>query len=404
MFPYGVECTVPRIALTVDEYNTHHANSLYLTISLKAHKAINKLCSGAKKKASKTFTRKQQQHQPKWHRQYHCFPARDQKTPPHIEKGHWYAAQGDAPGTAYDIYGRNLLGFDDRDHKPFDGHISHPWDLEGQIKAIYQDVAERRVQLDDEELRARGDDRPGHLRPYDSIILMGHSVGAYISVDIFHRHMKNPKRAPHLHLQHGFLLFPTLTNIAKSPKGVQATVLRLVPTLESYGHIYAAYILHFFSLFVLHWILTRIMGFTHQTADVTAHWLKSRDGVRQALHMGISELDNIREEKWEEELWEVAEATETNTNDNDNDGDVKRAAVLRQQTPKFFMFYGKHDHWVANHMRDAFIKKRKEHGTRGGRTKIEVDEGDIPHAFCVQEHTSWVIAKKVAEWIAEIEG
>src|SRR4051794_17851371 len=38
--------------------------------------------------------------------------------------------------TAYDVYGRNLLGFSDDDHEPF-GKGNEPWDLDGQIEGIY---------------------------------------------------------------------------------------------------------------------------------------------------------------------------------------------------------------------------------------------------------------------------
>ena len=262
-------------------------------------------------------------------------------------------------GTAYDIYGRNLLGFSDDDHEPF-GSDNEPWDLDGQIEGIYADVAERRIAMDDEK------EKP---KPYDFVILMGHSVGAYISVEICHRHMKSPERHPHLNLQYGFLLFPTLTHIAQSPSGTRVEFFRRnLPIVDNAAHIGAQLLLKLFPESTLKWIIENMLGFTLNAAAVTAHWLKSRDGVWQSIHLGISELETIREEQWEEELWEVAE-------EHDDGSD----------TPKFFIFYGKNDHWVANRVRDDFIQKRTEHGERGGRTRIAVDEGDIPHAFCTRE-------------------
>ncbi|KAH6603191.1 hypothetical protein Trco_007966 [Trichoderma cornu-damae] len=294
------------------------------------------------------------------------------------------AADEGPGGTAYDIYGRDLLGFGDDDHEPF-GESNEPWDLDGQIDGVYRDVAAR--------AEAQGDDGEKGARPYDFVILMGHSVGAYISVEIFHRHMKDASRAPHLHLRHGFLLFPTLTHIANSPSGRRLSVLRSIPRVEDNAHRMARFILGCIPFACALWIITNIMGFTPQTADVTARWLKSRDGVWQAIHLGLSELRTICEEKWEEELWEATA----------EDGEPRGgpdAARQQKQTPKFFIFYGKHDHWVANHLRDAFIARRSERG----HTRIQIDEGDIPHAFCVKEHTSWAIAKKVHEWVREIEG
>ncbi|PON25099.1 hypothetical protein TGAM01_v206180 [Trichoderma gamsii] len=84
------------------------------------------------------------------------------------------AADEGSGGTAYDIYGRNLLGFSDDDHEPF-SETNQPWDLDGQIEGIYEDVAARSVIPDD--AGALGEQGKGS-RPYDFVVLMGHSVGA----------------------------------------------------------------------------------------------------------------------------------------------------------------------------------------------------------------------------------
>jgi hypothetical protein len=291
------------------------------------------------------------------------------------------AADEGSGGTAYDIYGRNLLGFSDDDHEPF-SETNVPWDLDGQIEGIYQDVAARSVIPDD--AGAEGEQGKGS-RPYDFVVLMGHSVGAYISVEIMHRHMKDSEsRAPHLNLRHGFLLFPTLTHIASSPSGRRVTFLtKMIPgSAERNAHRAAKLILGCIPYVCVLWIVMNVMGFTKETAEVTARWLKSRDGVRQAIYLGMSEMRTICEEKWEEELWE---ATEERGGDDDaaprssGEGDEEVSSKI----PKFFLFYGRNDHWVANHIRDAFIERRKS--GKKGHTRILVDEGDIPHAFCVRE-------------------
>ncbi|KAJ4182151.1 hypothetical protein NW755_010534 [Fusarium falciforme] len=265
--------------------------------------------------------------------------------------------------TAYDIYGRNLFGFVDDEHEPF-GPENQPWDLNGQIEGIYDDVAARRVDS----------------KPYDFVILMGHSVGSYICVEIFHRHLESPERAPHLKLRHGFLLFPTLTHIARSPSGLKVTALRrAVPFLDTTTHVVARLLLSFLTVAGLTWLVQRVMGFTPPTASVTARWLKSRDGVRQAVHLGMSELETICEERWSEELWAASQGPK---------GDA----------PRFFVFYAKSDHWVDDGEREGFIERRK-----GGVTKIEVDEGDIPHAFCTRDDASLEVAKRVCGWIEEID-
>ncbi|TFA99836.1 Putative amidase [Trichoderma ghanense] len=222
-------------------------------------------------------------------------------------------SEGRSSRTVYDIYGRNLLGFSDDDHEPFVRGSNEPWDLNGQIEGIYRDVAAQRVPSS----HHRDGTHEQEGRPYDLVILMGHSVGAYISLEIFHLHTKNPILNPYLHLRHGFLLFPTLTHIAASPSGRQVSLLRsIIPRVDDNAHLLAKFLLNCLPYGVVLWIVKNVMGFTEQTARVTADWLKSRDGVWQAIHLGVSELRTICEEKWEEELWRG-----TTVEDGDEDED-----------------------------------------------------------------------------------
>ena len=242
--------------------------------------------------------------------------------------------------TAYDIYGTNLLGFSDDDHAPFSSN-NKPWDLNGQIEGMYDKIA------------AKGEG-------YDFVILMGHSVGTYIAVEIFHRHMKNPQRAPHLKLRHGFLLFPTLTHLARSSNGVQFVLLgRIIPFLDSVASLLARLLFGLLSVGTVTWIVQRLLGFTPASADVTARWLKSRDGVLQSVHLGLDELEVISEEKWSEELWATA--------------------GQENGVPRFFLFYAKKDHWINDNERKGIMERR------GQMARIVVDDGDIPHAFCTRE-------------------
>ncbi|KAJ6441330.1 cyanamide hydratase [Purpureocillium lavendulum] len=306
------------------------------------------------------------------------------------------------PRIAYDIYGKNLAGFSDAEHEPFGAPGSdgpQPWDLDGQVESVYDDVASRSRGTDPEAADSPpppgpGDDVRGERRRYDFVVLVGHSIGSYIALEVFHRHAQTPSRAPHLRLRHGFLLFPTIVSIGLSPSGRRVQALRSVPGLAPRAHQLARLALAPWTAGALGWFIERFMGFSAHAAAVTAEWLKSRDGIRQALHLGLSELDGVREDAWGEELWEVsAEDTEG------LDGPASAAAGI----PKFFLFYGQGDHWVADHVRDEFIERRRQHGERGGATSIAVDEGGLPHAFCTTEHNSWVVAKRVCAWVEEIE-
>ncbi|KAG6040583.1 hypothetical protein E4U41_000091, partial [Claviceps citrina] len=230
------------------------------------------------------------------------------------------------PQTAYDIYGRNLIGFCDDEHEPF-GPGNPPADVDAQVEAMYDDVAARTTT---------------DLKPYDFVVLMGHSVGAYICVEMLHRHETLRRRRrrhlhphPHLRLRHGFLLFPTVESLALSTAGARLSHLRRLPTMEAHMATYAAWVLRLFPRTVLRCVAERVMGFSPRAAGVTAEWLKSRDGVLQALHMAKSELDTILEDRWGDELWEGAEEEEEEE--------------VAASPPRFFIFYGREDHWVANH-------------------------------------------------------
>ncbi|VUC35066.1 unnamed protein product [Clonostachys rosea] len=274
-----------------------------------------------------------------------------------------------------DLYGRNLVGFDDDDHRPFSAPDNVPVDLEGQICSVYDNVANV---VREETKRGEG---------YGDVILMGHSVGAYIATEVMHRHLAEPAEwARHVKLRHGFLLFPTLTHIAASPSGRRMQLLRAVPFMDSYFHLLARGLLGVIPEAAVRWLVGRIVGLKDtKMVGVLTRWLKSRDGVWQAVHLGKSEMETIKEEVWEEELWSLA---------GEGEGEGESGA------PRFFVLYGKEDHWVANHLRDEFIARRKKDG---GETRIEVDEGDLPHAFCLKEDDFKQVADTVLGWLEEIE-
>lgn len=277
------------------------------------------------------------------------------------------------------VHGRDLFGFRDDSHEPFSKE-SPPYDLEHQIEAVFDHLASLR--RTDSSRNAPG--KKGE--PYDFVILSGHSVGSYIALEIFNRHLKDPSRAPHLKLHAGMLLFPTITHIAQSPSGKQLDLLRTTPFLDNTAHVVAQKFLNLMPTWALHWFVGTVLGFGAKAADVTTKFLKSRDGVWQALHMGKDEMRVITEDKWDKELWEV-----------------EQEDVGKRTAPRFYFFFGKKDHWVADHFRDHFIGAREKH-IKNGWARVEIDEVGLPHAFCTTEKNSEVIAAKVAEWLAEVCG
>ncbi|KAK0667404.1 hypothetical protein QBC41DRAFT_254158 [Cercophora samala] len=274
--------------------------------------------------------------------------------------------------TAYHIYSRNLLGFSDLDHSPPFGTpipspsqtVTQPFTLEDQIQSLTSTLLSLNSPT-----------------PFSSIILIGHSVGAYMATEIFHRNHLSP--SPSLPLTSGILLFPTLTHIARSPSGQKLSFIAATPLLNSYAHVAAKAIVNILPTYLLSSILSRIMKMPPHAASTTLSFLQSRDGIWQAIHMGKDEMSTITEEKWSQDLWQLSHDTT-----QQNGGE------------KFYFYFAKKDHWVADEVRDAFIARRKEDGR--GRTRATICEEGLPHAFCI--HHSETVAEKVGMWIEEITG
>lgn len=300
---------------------------------------------------------------------------------------------------AVHIHGSNLAGFDDNDHdKPFTPS-NPPHNLEFQIEYVLSNLASVKVQVEG----------PRYGTPFDDVIVMGHSVGSFLTLEVFNRHLHGEIET--VHLRAGILLFPTVTDIAKSPSGRRLDLIRSSSFLDSNAHRIAKGFVDLVPAAALGWIVRRILGFPKQAAEVTVRFLKSRDGIWQAIHMGKDEMKVIGEETWKEELWEIAD----------------EAVAEGCNVPKFYFYYGRGDDWVADECRDEFIAKRNEHAEREGpkhkrgRTKIVVDEDDVPHAFCISESLPAIlpdkgpytnrrlrpdhseqVAEKVKVWIDEI--
>lgn len=263
------------------------------------------------------------------------------------------------------IRGRNLAGFDSDDHdEPF-SEANPPHGLEYQIRHILSDLSLAKVEV-------KG---PRNGTAFDDVIVIGHSVGSYIALEVFNRHLHSHLGSGKVNLSAAILLFPTVTHIAKSPSGRKLDLIRSSPFLDRNAHRFAKGFVDLLPTSVLRWVVSRVLGFPPHAVDATVRFLQSRDGIWQAIHMGKDEMRTIGEETWAEELWEVAE----------------EAMEQEREVPRFFFYFGKRDHWVAEECRDEFIKRRREHAQRQGprhkrgMTRIVLDEDDIPHAFCISE-------------------
>lgn len=183
---------------------------------------------------------------------------------------------GNDPSNLFHIYGQSLAGFDDEvvelSPNPFELPTSSqdpPFSLEQQIKILVQTVQGQRIPVG-----------PRIGQHYDSITLMGHSVGSYIVLELISRLRKSSRP---LVVRCGILLFPTVTHIAQSPSGVKISRLFRIPDFPRRAAVVARALVTSTPVSVLRWLVRKVTGMPGDAAEVTVGFLRSRWGVWQAL-------------------------------------------------------------------------------------------------------------------------
>ncbi|PYI25456.1 hypothetical protein BP00DRAFT_358417 [Aspergillus indologenus CBS 114.80] len=335
-----------------------------------------------------------------------------------IEKLKAWSSEDDAC-PRFHLYGHSLAGFE-VSSSPSDNHTSHYHDLEDQIRFVQRkldDCVNSVVASETSALNHADDDT---IRP--RVILIGHSVGTYIAMELIRRHRERcsasasastsltssfssfssssfDQNHPSFTLTSGILLFPTVVDIAKSPSGRKlTTLLTILPHLALLASLFARVLTTLLPAFMLRTVVRLAMGSPPPDAvDTTCRFLASKRGVRQALHMAASEMSTINSDEWADEVWGIASTAE------------KEEGLTR-----LFFYYGRGDHWVAEETREELIALRgggngsssangraKGGEGEGGRgpTMVVCEEG-VPHAFCLRH--SEVMAEKVAGMVREV--
>lgn len=133
-------------------------------------------------------------------------------------------------GVSFRVYGRSLPGFevgndmeDSNGGKAGDG--CH--DLEDQICHVQRGLDELVNGTIDSDLKSP------RQKQKQKVILIGHSVGSYIAMEVLRRHRESQKiergvsetdEKGDFEIIGGIMLFPTVVDIAKSPSGMKLTV------------------------------------------------------------------------------------------------------------------------------------------------------------------------------------
>ncbi|KAI1622605.1 hypothetical protein EDD37DRAFT_481559 [Exophiala viscosa] len=246
------------------------------------------------------------------------------------------------------------------------------------------------------------------------VVLMGHSVGTYIALEIvrlLHERHQHPHHQSSVSPADGgkltstwtvtscILLTPTIVDLHKSPSGVLATpLLTGLPGLSALVPSLAHGLLHSVLLRMpdkwLEGLVQRATGMPAGSHGLktTLAFLRSPNGVKQALVMAGAELKEIRADQWGDEVWGAVEAeAEEDTNTT---------------SPLLYMWFAKEDHWVASTTREEIVKRRGMAAGQGGqegkqRPNILIDETHgLVHAWCLEQNQ--IVAERVGDWLEEI--
>lgn len=228
--------------------------------------------------------------------------------------------------THFQIYGRNLGGFDTDNNtvvnegsQGMSGDVSIGGESKVSVKLYGLEEQIGFVQNVLEDFMSRvppgnvdGDSEGAFLKP--RVILMGHSVGSYIAMEILRRHREKDKETNGVYVDQatgfdiigGIMLFPTIVDIAKSASGrkltvssygqftwirdelihktISQTLLYFIPQLALVAGFFARLLTLFLPDAVLRFLIGAVMRSPPPEAiETTLAFLKSRNGVKQAM-------------------------------------------------------------------------------------------------------------------------
>ncbi|KAK2848487.1 hypothetical protein FQN49_005675 [Arthroderma sp. PD_2] len=240
-------------------------------------------------------------------------------------------------------------------------------------------------------------------RPRANVIIMGHSVGAYIAMEIMRRRREKlglqrkignetlaQTTCEHgdglgLDIIGGIMLFPTVVDIAKSPNGKILTKLLYIPYLPLIVSMLARFLVYILPELVLYRIVSQVMRYPRKEAvETTVSMLKNSYIVRQALHMAADEMQEISADKWSDELW----------------GFSSPLNPPEDKLTKMVFYFGRNDHWVAETTREEIIRPKAKAKQEAPGPVMTVCEDGVVHGFCIGHNE--IMAKKVGQFIRDI--
>ncbi|KAH3984706.1 hypothetical protein HBI25_069880 [Parastagonospora nodorum] len=288
----------------------------------------------------------------------------------------------------FQVYGRSLSGFEvnSSEIKTYKYRRDPPYGLQDQIRHAEDDVVELVEDLKDNGAK--------DVR----VILVGHSVGAYISLEIVRRLRAHGVVGEDFDTRISGVvgLFPTVVDLARSESGMKAAPFVKNSNFVVFLSVIAGFISMLLPLSLLTKLIASVMSFPQDAAHTTASFVKSPHGVLQALHMARDEMFQIDTDIWDEDIWGAAA-----------DAPVSKHPHPR---PTLRFLFAKKDHWVADETRDQLIRTRgrfsygdevEVEGPESWKPVMEVDETEgWVHSFCVRHGVP--VAERVAGYVRGI--
>lgn len=195
-----------------------------------------------------------------------------------------------------------------------------------------------------------------HVPRETRLVLIGHSIGCYIILDMM-------KRDPGLKVLKSVLLFPTIERMAVTPQGKVMTPVLCHLRYAAYLPIFLLSLLpERLKACAVRWVLGGLRSLDHTTIPATVS-LFSVDCTANAMYMGSQEMRMVLE--------------------RDN-------TTIRQNLKKLVFYYGATDHWCpVQYYHD--IKRDFPTGD------IRLCENGLRHAFVLDAGKR--MADMVTEWL-----
>lgn len=299
-------------------------------------------------------------------------------------------SSAESSGRVFHIYGRSLAGFEDHaiplevdddgsgHYKSLEsGRGQAPYSLQQEIDIIWNTLSKQRIRGGRCEVPERHPLIPlihssthyfGSRIPQETLttpsavsrieklipmmwhrkrgqqftgtILIGHSVGSYILLELLRLSKLEPEN---MNILSGICLFPTVTHISKSPSGLKFSVLCQIPGFPRIASSLAKLLLLPIPRIVVKFLVRLITRMPDAAAETTTDFLGSKMGIYQALWVIASCIDrdrcsNCSADTWLETRWR--RSPKTNGMRNCGESKIPRLTMYRSSFSTSVNMYG----------------------------------------------------------------